>query len=244
MMFAILTGGAKGIGAETAFVLAKAGVKGIVVADVLEEKALETVNIINKETECKAIFSFCDVSNEESVKNLFDKTLSEFGDVNILINCAGIVSYESIEELDGKKFDKTININLRGTYLCSREAFIIMKEKRYGKIVNFSSISGQIGGITTAPSYAASKGGIISLTLSFAKAGAPYNVNVNAVAPGLIQTDMAKGQEHFKPESVPLGRLGTPRDVANAVKFLASDESSYITGVVLSINGGMFMYSV
>lgn len=240
---AVVTGASKGIGAETALVFAESGAKGIVIADVIEDKAVETCKNIEEKTGCKCIYQFCDVSNEDSVKELFKKTLEEFGTVDILVNCAGIVGHESVEEMDGEKFDKAINVNLRGTYLCSREALMIMKKNKYGKIINFSSISGQIGGIATAPSYAASKGGIISLTMSFAKAGAPYNVNVNAVAPGMIMTDMAKGMDHFKDENVPLGRIGTPRDVANVVEFLASEKSSYITGVTLSVNGGMFMCS-
>ena len=239
---AIITGAAKGIGAETARLFAEEGAGGIVVADVLKERADETAASIERDAGCKCVSVYTDISDENSVKGMFDACIGAFGRVDILVNCAGIVQEHSIEDMTGELFDRGIDVNLRGTYLCSREALMLMKPRRYGKIINFSSISGQIGGIATAPSYAASKGGVISLTLSFAKAGAPYNINVNAVAPGMIDTDVR--MPHFKAENVPLGRLGQPRDVAYAVEFLASERSSYITGTILSINGGMFMYSV
>jgi 3-oxoacyl-[acyl-carrier protein] reductase len=238
----IITGGAKGIGASTAMLFAERGTKTIIIADVIDKKAKETCNLIRKKTSCEAAYKYTDISCENSVHELFKYVRERFGGVDVLINCAGICSQESIEEMDGNKFDKAIDINLRGTYLCSREAFVDMKTKKYGKIINFTSVSGQIGGIATAPSYAASKGGVISLTLSFAKAAAPFNVNVNAVAPGLIDTDMA--MSHFTPQMVPLNRIGTPRDVASVVWFLASEDSSYMTGTILSVNGGMFMYSI
>ncbi len=238
----IVTGGSKGIGGDTAMLFAQRNAKAVVIADVLDARAEQTCDDIRSQTGCKVMYRHTDVSDEQSVHALFNDTEERYGSADILINCAGICTQESIEDMNGAMFDRAVNINLKGTYLCSREALISMKKKKYGKIVNFASISGQIGGIATAPSYAASKGGIISLTLSFAKAGAPYNVNVNAVAPGMIGTDMT--MPHFKPENVPLGRIGTPRDVSKVVAFLASEESSYMTGTILSVNGGMFMYSL
>lgn len=238
----VITGGSKGIGASTAMLFAERGAKTVIIADIIDEQAEKTASLIREKTGCEAVYRRTDVSSEESVHVLFEYARERFGGADVLVNCAGICSQESIEEMDGGKFDRAIGVNLRGTYLCSREALADMKAKRHGKIVNFSSISGQIGGIATAPSYAASKGGIISLTLSFAKAAAPFNVNVNAVAPGMIDTDMA--MSHFNPQNVPLNRIGTPRDVASVVWFLASEDSSYMTGTILSVNGGMFMYSI
>ena len=134
-----------------------------------------------------------------------------------------------------------MSINLRGTYLCCREAYRIMKKQGSGKIVNVSSVSGRIGGIATGVDYATSKGAIVALTMSFAKAAGPYGVNVNAVAPGFIDTEMTKDFTHFNPEAVPLRRPGKPDDVADVITFLASDKSRYITGVTLDINGGQYM---
>jgi 3-oxoacyl-[acyl-carrier protein] reductase len=116
-----------------------------------------------------------------------------------------------------------------------------MKKQQSGKIVNISSISGRVGGIATGIDYATSKGGIIALTMSFAKAAGPYDINVNAVAPGFIDTEMTRDFTHFNPETVPLRRSGKPEDVADVITFLASDKSRYITGVTIDVNGGMFM---
>jgi 3-oxoacyl-[acyl-carrier protein] reductase len=147
----------------------------------------------------------------------------------------------SVEEIGEAEWDKTMNINLRGTYLCSREALAIMKPKKYGKIVNLSSISGRIGGIATGINYATSKGGILTLTMSLAKDAGPFNITVNGVAPGFIDTEMTKNFTHFKVETVPLGRIGKPGDVADVILFLASDRSRYVTGVTIDVNGGVFM---
>jgi len=239
--YAIVTGGARGIGAATALTLAREGAAGIVIADLLLEAAEETCKKITGETECKCVAVKTNISDSNDIKNLFEAAINTFGTLDILINCAGVCPVGSIEEIGEKEWDWAMGINLKGTYLCSREAIMLMKPKKYGKIVNFSSISGRIGGIATGANYAASKGGIIALTMSLAKAAGPYNINVNAVAPGFIDTEMSKNFTHFKVETVPLRRIGTPEDVADVVEFLVSEKSRYITGITIDINGGIYM---
>jgi len=238
---AIVTGSAGGIGEATAFAIAKEEAEGVIVADLNAEGGSKTAEEITKKTEARCEFVKTDISESTDIKNLFDKTVSLFGRVDILVNCAGICDTLSVEEIDEKQWDKMLKINLRGTYLCCREALILMKKMKYGKIVNITSISGQIGGIATGIDYCTSKGGIITLTMSLAKIGGPYNINVNAVSPGFIDTGMTKEFTHFNPEAVPLRRIGQPEDVADVIVFLASDKARYVTGAIVNVNGGVFM---
>ncbi len=238
---AIVTGSAGGIGEATAFAIAKEEAEGVIVSDLNSDRGNEVAEMIRKETKAKCEFIKTDISDITDIKNLFDKTLKLFGRIDILVNCAGICDTFPIEEIDEKQWDKMLKVNLRGTYLCCREALILMKKAKYGKIVNVTSISGQIGGIATGIDYCTSKGGIITLTMSLAKIGGPYNINVNAVSPGFVDTEMTKEFTHFNPESVPLRRIGKPEDVADVIVFLASEKSRYVTGAIINVNGGVFM---
>jgi 3-oxoacyl-[acyl-carrier protein] reductase len=238
---ALVTGAGGGIGAATARNLAVEGAAGVVLADIAGEKAEEQAAAIEEETGCRCIGIKTDVSSPESISALFDKVKNEFGKLDILVNCAGICPVDPIEEITPEKWDRTMNINLRSAFLCSKEALIIMKQQKSGAIISVTSISGRIGGIATGVDYCTSKGGMIAMTKTFAKAAGPYNVRVNAVAPGFINTDMAKQFSHFKPETVPLRRIGEPEDVADVILFLASRRSRYITGCTLDITGGVYM---
>ncbi len=180
-----------------------------------------------------------DIGDPDSVVQAFKNVKRSFSRLDILVNCAGICTTSSIEELTVPQWDRVMAINLRGTFLCSREAMGLMTSG--GKIVNISSISGRIGGIATGMDYAASKGGIIALTMSLAKAGGPKGIIVNAVAPGFIKTEMTRGMSHFDPRSVPLNRIGEPEDVADVIVFLASEGARYITGEIINVNGGWNM---
>ncbi|NJD02268.1 MAG: SDR family oxidoreductase [Ruminiclostridium sp.] len=239
--YAVITGAAGGIGAATAETFAREGAAGIVMADMDGGRAREAGKRIESGWDCKCMAVKTDISSASAIKNLFFESVKQFGTVDILVNCAGICPVGSIEEIGEAEWDRVMDINLRGTYLCSREALAIMKEKLSGKIVNLSSISGRIGGIATGINYATSKGGILTLTMSLAKAAGPYNINVNGVAPGFIDTEMTKNFTHFKVETVPLGRIGKPDDVADVILFLSSDRSRYVTGVTIDVNGGVFM---
>jgi len=135
-----------------------------------------------------------------------------------------------------------MDINLKGTFLFMRQAFLLMQEQKYGKVVNVSSISGQVGGIRTSPAYAASKAGILSITKSFAKLGAIDNITVNSIAPGIIDTELTRAPDfNYSVDEVPMKRVGQPQDVADTALFLASDMSAYITGQCINVNGGMYM---
>lgn len=239
--YAIITGASGGIGAATALAFAREGLKGIIIADVDRRRAESVVNAITAETGVRCKFVQTNLGESEDIKELFKACIDYFGRLDILVNCAGVCNTFQIEEIDEKQWDRLMSINLRGTYLCCREAYGIMKKQGSGKIVNVSSVSGRIGGIATGIDYATSKGAIISLTMSFAKAAGPFGINVNAVAPGYIDTEMTRDFTHFNPETVPLRRSGKPEDVADVITFLASDSSRYITGVTIDVNGGQYM---
>jgi 3-oxoacyl-[acyl-carrier protein] reductase len=239
--YAIITGASGGIGAATALAFAREGAGGIIIADIDRKRAESAAAAITGETGVRCEFVEANIGNSEDIKKLFKTVINLFGRLDILVNCAGICNTFQIEEIDEKKWDRLMSINLRGTYLCCREAYAIMKKQYSGKIVNVSSVSGRVGGFTTGIDYATSKGAIITLTMSFAKAAGPYGINVNAVAPGFIDTEMTKDFTYFNPETLPLRRAGKPEDVADVITFLASDKSRYITGVTLDVNGGQYM---
>lgn len=172
-------------------------------------------------------------------------TLEAFGKIDILVNNAGICYLGSMEDMKEEDWDKVIEVNLEGVFLCSKPVIELMKEQRSGKIINIASLAGKIGRILTGANYVVSKAGVIGFTKRLAKEMAPYGVNVNAVAPGIIDTAMTQAfpKKEMKSilKSIPLGRIGLPEDVANAVIFLSSEETSYITGVILDVNGGLLM---
>lgn len=238
---AVLTGAAGGIGASTAMTFAENGAVGIVIADMAEEKAAETCEKIRNKTGIKCVAVKTNIASNNDIEALFSRVQNEFETLDILVNCAGVCPTDSIEEIDEEKWDRVMAINLKGTYLCSRKALMIMKPKKYGKIISVSSISGRVGGIATGINYVTSKGGIIAMTKGLAKAAGPFGININAVAPGFVNTDMAKQFTHFKAEDVPLRRIAEPEDVADVIVFLASNMSRYITGCTLDVTGGVYM---
>lgn len=239
---ALITGGARGIGRAIALAFAKEGAD-IVVADVNLEIAQKTALEIEG-LGPKALALEMDVTNYEKVEEGINKILDKMGKVDILVNNAGITKDNLLLRMSPADFDAVINVNLRGTFNCIKAACRPMIKQRSGRIISIASIIGLIGNPGQA-NYAASKAGIIALTKTVAKELASRNINANAVAPGFIQTEMtAKLPEDIKKkmlEAIPLARLGTPEDVANICLFLASDESSYITGQTITIDGGMVM---
>jgi len=239
--FAIITGASGGIGSASALDFAREGAEGIVIADLNEEGAKQVMDIISSETSSRCLFVKTNIGKTEDIKNLFDVSIKQFKRIDIMVNCAGVCNTFDIDEIDAEQWDRLMSINLRGTYLCAREALAIMKRQKSGKIINVSSISGRIGGIATGIDYATSKGAIIAMTMSLAKMAGPFNINVNAIAPGFINTELTKDFKHFNPETVPLRRVGKPEDVASVITFLASERSSYITGATIDINGGVYM---
>jgi 3-oxoacyl-[acyl-carrier protein] reductase len=239
---ALVTGGARGIGRAIAMVFAKEGAD-IVVADVNLEVAQKTASEIEGLGR-RALALEMDVTDYQKVEEGVNKILDKFGKVDILVNNAGITKDNLLLRMSQAEWDAVINVNLKGTFNCIKAVSRPMVKQRSGKIISIASIIGLMGNWGQA-NYAASKAGVIALTKTVAKELASRNINANSVAPGFIQTDMtAKLSEDVKAKmmaAIPMARLGTPEDVANLCLFLASEESSYITGQTITVDGGMVM---
>jgi 3-oxoacyl-[acyl-carrier protein] reductase len=239
---AIVTGGARGIGNEIARLFAKEGCD-IALCDVNPEVLASAQKGI-EEMSRQCITAVVDVTKADQVESFVQKTLDKFGKIDILVNNAGITKDTLLVRMSEADWDAVLGVNLKGAFNCTKAVAKVMMKQRDGRIVNMASIIGLIGNAGQA-NYAASKGGLIALTKTVAKELASRNVRVNAIAPGFIQTDMtAKLPDNVKAEMlkhVPMGKMGTVTDVANLALFLASDDSSYITGQVITVDGGMVM---
>ena len=236
---AIVTGSARGIGQAIAIELARYGAN-VVITDIIPGNA--TVNKI-KALKRKSFFIKVDVSKKQEVENLINETLKQFKKIDILVNNAGIFQPSPSETLKEEDWEKTININLKGYFLCAQAAGKYMLKRKKGVIINISSVAG-LKGYAQGASYCASKGGIINLTNSLAAEWGPKGIRVNSICPGIIETAMTKGMLTNKKTKqgmlmkIPLKRTGKPIDIAGAAVFLASDASSYITGTEIIIDGG------
>jgi 3-oxoacyl-[acyl-carrier protein] reductase len=238
----LVTGASQGIGRACALKLAQSGAT-VAVAARNQEKLKELVDQIEAAGGKAGVFPI-DVGDEEQVKSTFRAVISQFGKIDILVNNAGITRDQLVMRMKRADWDSVLNTNLTSAYLCTQQAIGSMLKQRWGRIINITSIFGQMGQAGQA-NYAASKAGLIGLTMAIAREVGSRSITCNAVAPGFIDTAMTSGLDNdFRENAVkmiPLGRIGSPEDVANAVAFLASDEASYITGHVLNVNGGMLM---
>ncbi len=242
---ALVTGASQGIGHACALALAREGATLAVAArnqQKLEELVAEIAASGGKAA--KAAAFVIDVSDEEQVKSGIKAALAQFGKIDILVNNAGITRDQLLMRMKRSDWDAVLSTNLTSAYLCIQQVIGSMLKQRWGRIINITSVFGQMGQAGQA-NYAASKAGLIGLTLAMAREVASRNITCNAVAPGFIETSMTAAlSEEFKQNAVkqiPLGRVGSPQDVASAVTFLASEEASYITGQVLGVNGGLLM---
>lgn len=238
---AIITGAAGGLGRDISLSFCKVGA-WVVLADINETEGLKLAEDIKELTQ-KVIFIKVDVTNSRDVNEMCRNAVKEFGTVDILVNSAGITDRQPALDFPEDVFDRIIAINLKGTFLCCQAVGRIMAEKGKGKIINISSIGGTIG-LRNTVAYCSSKGGVVQMTRALAVDWAQYNINVNAVAPGLNNTPIAKQVFKHKKDldwfisKIPLGRLCEPGDVSSAVLFLASEASDYITGHILAVDGG------
>ena len=239
---AFVTGASQGIGRTCALRLAKDGA-AVAVAARNQEKLNDLVQEISAAGGKAAAFTL-DVANEDQVKETIKAAIAQLGKIDILVNNAGITRDQLVMRMKRADWDAVLQTNLTSAYLCIQQVITSMLKQKWGRIINITSVFGQMGQAGQA-NYAASKAGLIGLTMAIAREVGSRSITCNAVAPGFIETAMtATLSEEFKQNAVkqiPLGRVGTPDDVASAVAFLASDEASYITGHVLSVNGGMLM---
>ena len=241
---AIITGARRGMGRSHALALAKAGAK-VVVADISLEDCQKMVKEIEK-NKGEALAVKCDVAKKEEVDEIVKKAVEKFGKVDILVNNAGICQFKPFLDLTEEEWDRTLNINLKGYFLCAQAAAKEMVKQKSGVIINIASVAmGQVGvGIPNIVHYCASKGGVVGMTEALAVELAPYNIRVNAISPGMIETPMIdpikkdpKVAEAML-DRVPMKRVGKSEEVSNLVLFLASDKSSYMTGSTVVIDGG------
>jgi len=241
---AIVTGAGRGLGWAVAQRLAQDGAN-LVIAEI-DGKSAEEKAAATRQMQREALAVQMDVSQWSDVQRLVRETMSRFGRIDILVNNAGILGpYYPVMEYPEEIWDQVIAVNLKGTFLCSKAVLPIMKKQGSGNIVSMASVAGKEGNAGMAP-YSSSKGAIIAFTKTLAKETAPYNVRVNCVSPTLIETDMVREmtpeQRALLTSKIPMGRLGKPEEVAAVVKFLVSDEASFVTGQCYDISGGRSVY--
>jgi 3-oxoacyl-[acyl-carrier protein] reductase len=240
---AIVTGARRGMGRAIALAMAREGAN-VVVSDISQEDCQKVVDEIEKLGR-KGLALKCDVSSSNDVENMVKRTVAEFGRVDILVNNAGILTFKPFLELTDEDWDRTLNVNLKGQFLCARAAARVMAKNKWGRIINIASISSGGCGIAfpLIAHYTASKGGVVALTEALALELTSQGINVNAICPGAIDTDMAKGTKESGQLAqvlarIPKGRLGQPEEIASLAVFLASEESDYISGAAIVIDGG------
>ena len=240
---AIVTGAARGLGRCIAENLAKQGAN-VVVTDILFPQVKETSQAI-KDAGGESLATKVDVSNLKDLDKLVKKTVDRFKRIDIIVNNAGVCYRNSVEEISEKEWDQVLEVNLKSIFFLYQKVLPYMKRRKFGRIVNIASGAGKVGGVQVGAHYSASKAGVICLTKSMALHGAKYGINVNAICPGVIGTEMVmsiSAKQIKKYESmIPLGYIGEPVEVANAVLFLVSEMGNYITGEITDVNGGFIM---
>jgi len=239
----VVTGGASGIGFQIVSRFATEG-DTIVILD-FDKDAGQAAAKDFKQKDLKVYFHNTDVSQSDSVKKSMEWTQQQFGGIDVLVNCAGILDTGSIENLEESLWDRVIDVNLKGTFLVMQASIPCMKGRPNGRIINISSLAGRIGGVRPGAAYSASKAGLSGLTKAAARMLAPFGITVNAVAPAIVNTEMAKQFSDQEREdilaSIPLSRFVEKEEIAEAVFFLASEKAGMITGAELDVNGGAFM---
>lgn len=237
---ALVTGGGRGIGEAICRAFAAQGAR-VAVADIDPAAADATVGVLPGD---EGLAVEMDVASTDSVRKGVERAISYFGHLDILVNNAGFVTYTTVDDCSEEVWDRIIAVNLKGTFFCAQAAAGHMKDRGSGTIINMSSLAAKNGGLAAGPPYAAAKAGILTLTITLARALAPHGIRVNGIAPGIIDTQMTRGLSPDHAElarQIPLGEKGTPEDVAHCALFLASEEARHITGEIIDVNGGLFM---
>ena len=241
---AVVTGSTRGIGRSVVEKLAESGANVVIIGSSAIEKIQEIANEITAKYGVEALAVQANVTSKEAVKKLVDATLEKFGRVDILVNNAGITRDGLFMRMKDEDWDSVMDVNLKGIFYVTQGFYRTMTKQRSGSIINMTSVVGLTGNMGQV-NYATSKAGLIGMTKSLARESAKRNVRVNAIAPGYIKSDMTDAISDTAKDSmlnsIPLGKMGEPEDIANAVLFLASDLSTYITGQTISVNGGMIM---
>jgi len=242
---AIVTGAAQGIGYHAAKMLCQNGMKTALV-DLNTEKVQKAAEELNALPGSAGAAPFvCDVSDETAIEKTIHEIAAHFGQVDVLVNGAGILSAAKVPDIQRDEWDRILGVNLSGPFFMVQKALPYLKQSKHGRIINISSVSGRMGGIESSMSYTASKGGMCAITRGIARQLGPFNITVNAVCPGPTRTPI---MDTFSEEAMRnlasqnfLGRVGEPQDIAAGICYLASEEASYVTGIMLDINGGFWM---
>ncbi len=234
---ALITGAGRGIGWAIAHRMAQQGAH-IAAADV----AMDSPEPLVADLPTESIALSMDITSAEAVHAGVEKTIEHFGQLDILVNNAGYLVFTTYEDCSEAVWDRIVEVNMKGTFLCCQAVLQHMKARKQGVIINMSSLAAKTGGVAAGPPYAASKAGISALTIGMARSVAEHGIRVNAIAPGIIETAMTDSAEHAPLKAqIPIGHTGQPEDVANCALFLASDEARHITGEIIDVNGGLFM---
>jgi len=240
---AVVTGATRGIGRVIAIKLAEAGAKVAVLGR--DENKANNVKAEIEKLGGKAEVFLGDISDDKECKRIADEVNARFGQLDILVNCAGALTSTKVDDISRAEWDKILGVNLTGTFFMIQSALPYLRKSKAGRIINISSNAGRMGGYANSQSYTASKGGVIAITKGIARQLAPDNITVNVVCPGTTRTEMSELYDEETTKRligrIPLGRLGKPEDTAAAVCFFASEEAGFITGAVLDVNGGMYM---
>ncbi len=234
---ALITGAGRGIGRAIAECFTREGAR-VAIADIDSDTARATAAEIGS----SAFGLEMDIASKASVLAGTSRVLDEFGQLDILVNNAGYLVYTTFESCSEENWDRIVDVNMKGPFLCSQAVIPHMKARRQGAIINMTSLAAKTGGLAAGPPYAAAKAGVLTLTIGLARALAPDQIRVNAIAPGVIDTAMTSAPEHDPLKAaIPLGCAGQPADVANCALFLASDDARHITGETIDVNGGLYM---
>jgi len=242
---AIVTGAAQGIGYHAAKMLCQNGMKTALV-DLNKEKIQKAAAELNALPGSAGAAAFaCDVSDEKAIEKTVNEIISHFGQVDVLVNGAGILSAAKIPDIQREEWDRILGVNLSGSFFMVQKALQYLKQSKHPRVINISSVAGRMGGVENSMSYAASKGGICAITRGMARHLGPFQITVNAVCPGPTRTPILDAYSEEAMRNLAskffLGRVGEPDDVATGICYLASEEASFVTGIMLDINGGFWM---